>query len=73
VVGGMTIPTQNFKSDQFRKANLFCVIVLPYLIALRILITAARTTATIDFGERIFSNPLPPFVFLEDIMGASMK
>ncbi|HEV2987039.1 MAG TPA: hypothetical protein VG759_01255 [Candidatus Angelobacter sp.] len=73
VVDSMTIPAQNFKSNQFRKANLFRVIVLPNLVAMRILITITRTTAAINFDERIFSNLIPPFVFLENVMRASMK
>jgi len=73
MVGSMTIPTQNFKSNQFRKPDLFVVMIVPYFIALRILITPTCTTEAITFGERIASNPLPPFVLLENVMGALMK
>jgi hypothetical protein len=65
VVSVVAVTAQNFKSNQFRHPDGSCIAVLPYLIAVGVVLCGTCGTSVIDFRAGRITDALPSVVIIE--------
>lgn len=65
VVSVVAVTTQNFKCNQFRHPDGSGISVVPYLIAMGVVLCGTCGTSAIDLGAGSIADAPPPFVVIE--------
>ena len=73
MVSTVAIAAQNFKCNEFRDSNVSVIAVLPYLIAVRVVLCATCRASIVDFRAGGIPNALPPLIILEEVVDTLVK
>jgi len=73
MVSTVAIAAQNFKCNQFRDSDVSVIAILPYLIAVRVVLCATCRTSIVDFGAGGVPDTLPPLIILEQVVNTLVK
>jgi hypothetical protein len=73
MVSAVAIAAQNFKCKQLRDSDVSVIAILPYLIAVRVILCTACGTSIVDFGAGGIPDTLPPLIILEEVVDALVK
>ncbi len=68
VVSAVTVTTQNFKCNQFRDSDGCCIAVVPYFIAVRVVLCSTCGTSAIDLSAGRIADTPPPLIIIEQIV-----
>src|SRR5437879_5573298 len=73
MVSAVAIATQNFKCHQFRDSNVSVIVILPHLIAMRVVLCATCGTSIGDLRAGGIPDTLPSLIILEQVVDALVK